>query len=82
MRLGTYWLVRIGIVMLLPGLVFFGSYAYQNYIGLLSPVGKVLLLYAASTVLLGLGAWWQRKAAKASLKNYAQVLFAGGLAAV
>ena len=82
MRLGTYWLVRIGIVMLLTGLVFFGSYAYQNYIGLLGPVGKVLLLYAASTVLLGLGAWWQRKAAKASLKNYAQVLFAGGLAAV
>ena len=82
MRLGTYWLVRIGIVMLLTGLVFFGAYTYQNYIGLLGPTGKVLLLYAASTVLLGLGAWWQRKAAKASLKNYAQVLFAGGLAAV
>jgi len=82
MRIGTYWLVRIGIVMLLTGLVFFGSYAYENYIGLLGPVGKVSLLYAASTVLLGLGAWWQRKAAKASLKNYAQVLFAGGLAAV
>ena len=32
--------------------------------------------------MLGLGAWWQRKAAKESLKNYAQVLFAGGLAAV
>ncbi|MBC8096069.1 MAG: hypothetical protein H7Y43_09670, partial [Akkermansiaceae bacterium] len=28
MRLGTYWLVRIGIVMLLTGLVFFGNYAY------------------------------------------------------
>jgi hypothetical protein len=82
MRLGTYWLVRIGIVMLLTGLVFFGSYAYQNYIGLLGPAGKVSLLYAASTILLGLGAWWQRKAARASLKNYAQVLFAGGLAAV
>jgi hypothetical protein len=82
MRLGTYWLVRIGIVMLLTGLVFFGSYAYQNFIGLLGPVEKVLLLYAASTILLGFGAWWQRKAAKESLKNYAQVLFAGGLAAV
>jgi uncharacterized membrane protein len=82
MRLGTYWLVRIGIVMLLTGLVFFGSYAYQNYIGLLGPAGKVSLLYAVSTILLGLGAWWQRKAARASLKNYAQVLFAGGLAAV
>ncbi|MGA3145446.1 MAG: DUF2339 domain-containing protein [Verrucomicrobiota bacterium] len=82
MRLGTYWLVRIGIVMLLTGLVFFGNYAYENFIGLLGPTGKVLLLYAASAVLLGFGAWWQRKTAKESLKNYAQVLFAGGLAAV
>jgi uncharacterized membrane protein len=82
MRLGTYWLVRIGIVMLLTGLVFFGNYAYENYVGLLGPTGKVSLLYVASTILLGFGAWWQRKAAKASLKNYAQVLFAGGLASV
>ena len=82
MRLGTYWFVRIGIVMVLTGLVFFGAYTYENYIGLLGPAGKVSLLYAASTVLLGFGAWWQRKAAKESLKNYAQVLFAGGLAAV
>jgi len=82
MRLGTYWLVRIGIVMVLTGLVFFGGYAYKNYIGLLGPAGKVSLLYAASMLLLGLGVWWQRKAAGESLKNYAQVLFAGGLAAV
>ena len=32
MRLGMFWLVRIGIVMLLTGLVFFGNYAYQNFI--------------------------------------------------
>lgn len=82
MRLGTYWLVRVGIVMLLTGLVFFGNYAYQNFIGLLGPAGKVSLLYLASGILLGAGAWWQRRAAKESLKNYAQVLFAGGLAAV
>ncbi len=82
MRLGTYWLVRIGIVMVLTALVFFGAYTYQNYIGRLGAAGKVSLLYAASMILLGFGAWWQRKAAKESLKNYAQVLFAGGLAAV
>ncbi len=81
MRLGTYWLVRIGIVALLTGLVFFGTLAYQNYISKLGPGGKVSLLYAASGILLGAGWWWQRKAAKESLKNYAQVLFAGGLAA-
>lgn len=80
MRLGTFWLVRIGVVMLLTGLVFFGNYAYQNYIGKLGPTGKVLLLYFASGSLLGIGAWLQRK--QESLKNYSQVLLAGGLAAV
>ncbi len=82
MRLGTYWLVRVGIVMLLTGLVFFANFAYQNFIGKLGPAGKISLLYVASAALLGFGAWWQRKAAKESLRNYAQVLFAGGLAAV
>jgi uncharacterized membrane protein len=82
MRLGTYWLVRIGIVMVLTGLVFFGNLAYHNFIAKLGPGGKVSLLYVASAALLVAGGWWQRKAAKESLKNYAQVLFAGGLAAV
>ena len=30
MALGTYWLVRIGAVLILTGLVFFGNLAYQN----------------------------------------------------
>ncbi len=78
MRLGTYWFVRIGAVLVLTGLVFFGNLAYQK----LGAPGKVGLLYLASGLLLGAGAWWQRKAAKETLQNYAQVLFAGGLAAV
>lgn len=78
MRLGTYWLVRIGAVMILTGLVFFGNLAYQK----MGAVGKVSLLYLASGLLLGAGAWWQRKSVGESLHNYAQVLFAGGLAAV
>ncbi len=78
MRLGTYWLVRIGAVMILTGLVFFGNLAYQK----MGAAGKVSLLYLASGLLLGAGAWWQRKSVKESLKSYAQVLFAGGLAAV
>src|SRR5579884_1285351 len=80
MRLGTFWLVRIGIVMLLTSLVFFGAYAYQNFIPKLGAPGKVALLYLASGALLGVGTWLQRK--QESLKNYAQVLQAGGLAAV
>ncbi len=77
LRLGTYWAPRIGIVVLLTGLVFIGNLAYQR----LGALGKVLLLYAASGVLLGAGTWWHRNA-KETLKNYAQVLFAGGLAAL
>ena len=82
MRLGTYWLVRIGIVMVLTSLVFFGNLAYHNFISKLGPGGKVALLYLASGGLLAAGGWWLRRAAKETLKNYAQVLFAGGLAAV
>ncbi len=82
MRLGTYWLVRIGIVMLVTGLVFFGNLAYHHIISRIGPGGKVGLLYFASALLLGAGWWWQRKPGKESLKNYAEVLFAGGLASV
>ncbi len=80
MRLGTYWLARIGIVMLLTAMVFFGKYAYQNFIVQMGPGGKVALLYLAGATLLGLGTWLQRR--QEQLRNYAQVLFAGGLAAV
>ncbi|HTB84945.1 MAG TPA: DUF2339 domain-containing protein [Candidatus Sulfotelmatobacter sp.] len=82
MRLGTFWLVRIGIVMLLAGFAFFANYAYHHVVPRLGPGGKISLLYLASGLLLGAGAWWQRQNVKDSLKNYAQVLFAGGLAAV
>lgn len=82
MRLGMFWLVRVGVVMLLTGLVFFGNYAWHNFVGLLGPGGKLSLLYAASAALLGAGLWWQRRVENESMRNYAQVLFAGGLAAV
>jgi uncharacterized membrane protein len=82
MRLGTFWLVRIGVVMLLTGFAFFANYAYHHVVPKLGPGGKISLLYLASGLLLGAGAWWQRRNVKESLKNYAQVLFAGGLAAV
>jgi len=82
MKLGTYWLVRVGIVMLLTGLVFLGTYAYKNFIGKLGPGGKVALLYAAGAALLGAGAWLQRKREYEAMRNYGQVLFAGGLATV
>src|ERR1043165_7668276 len=80
MRLGTYWFVRIGIVMVLTAMVFLGNYAYQHYVGLLGPLGKVILLYLTSAGLLAAGALLHRKEER--FRNYSQVLFAGGLAAV
>lgn len=82
MRLGTYWLVRIGVVMVLTALVFFGNLAYQNFISQMGPGGKVTLLYIASFALMGAGLWFQRWKDREAVKNYGQVLTAGGLAAV
>lgn len=82
LRLGTYWLVRVGIVMVLTALVFFGNLAYHNIVSKLGPGGKVALLYLASFGLLGLGAFLSRQKSRQTLANYAQVLSAGGLAAV
>jgi uncharacterized membrane protein len=82
MRLGKYWAVRVGILIVLTSLAFAANLAYHNIVPKLGPGGKISLLYLASGLLLGAGAWWQRRSASESLKNYAQVLFAGGLAAV
>ena len=82
LRLGTYWFVRAGIVILLTGFVFLANLAYREWVTQMGPAGKLSLLYLASGALLGVGAWLQRKAAQASLNNFAQVLLAGGLGAV
>ncbi len=80
MQLGTYWLVRIGIVMLLTGLVFLANLAYKKWIISMGPGGKVAMLYLVGAALLGVGFWLYRKSE--ALKNYAQVLLAGGLAEI
>jgi len=79
MKLGTYWFVRIGVVLVLTGL---GILAYYNR-GLfveLSPLAKVSLFYLLSAAMGGVGCWLQRTREK--LKNYGQVLLAGGFAGV
>jgi len=79
MKLGTYWFVRIGVVLVLTGL---GVLAYYNR-GLfveLSPLAKVSLFYLLSAAMGGVGCWLQRTREK--LKNYGQVLLAGGFAGV
>ncbi|MBM3830276.1 MAG: DUF2339 domain-containing protein [Verrucomicrobia bacterium] len=82
LRLGTYWFVRVGVVILLTGFVFLANLAYRQIVPQLGAVGKVTLLYVGSAALLGAGAWLQRRQAKDSLRNFAHVLLAGGLGAV
>lgn len=80
MRIGTYWLVRVGIVILLTGFVFLANFAYQNYFGQLPAAGKVALLYFAAGSLLAFGFILERASEK--VLGFARVLIGGGLAAV
>lgn len=80
MAFGTVWLARIGIVILLTGLVFLGNYAWQHVVSELGAGGKLTLLYLASGLLGGLGVLLER--GKETMRNYARVLIAGGAATV
>jgi hypothetical protein len=80
MKLGTYWFVRIGVMLVLTALGFFAYYTKGfGFIGL-PPWAKVSLFYLLSAAMGGVGFWLQRT--KEQLKNYGQVLLAGGFAGV
>ncbi len=78
MQLGTVWLARIGIVILITGLVFLGNYAWHNIVAHLGAGGRVALLLVAAGAVGGLGFWMERR--QPTLRRYAQVLMAGGAA--
>ncbi|MDE0571263.1 MAG: DUF2339 domain-containing protein, partial [Verrucomicrobiales bacterium] len=77
MKLGTYWFVRIGVVLLLTGIATLAWFKKSFFLDL-SPSTKVGLFYALSTTMSGLGFWIQKK--KEEVKNFGQVLIAGGFA--
>ena len=79
MKLGTYWFVRIGVMLVLTGLGVLAYYNSSFFINL-SPGAKVSLFYLLSAAMGGVGFWLQRN--KENLKNYGQVLLAGGFAGV
>ncbi len=79
MKLGTYWFVRIGVMLVLTGLGILAYYKRGFFIDL-SPGAKVSLFYFLSAAMGGVGFWLQRT--KEQLKNYGQVLLAGGFAGV
>jgi len=78
LRLGTYWMSRIGIVILLTGFVFLGNYAYHQIVPMLGPWGKLGLLALAGAALTAAGIWLERS--RESMRNYGRVLLAGGAA--
>ena len=79
LRLGTYWFVRIGVLLLLSGLAFL-AYAKRQFFYDLSPEARVTGFYLFSIALAGTGWWIQR--VNEQFKNYGQVLMAGGFAGI
>jgi len=80
MKLGTYWFVRIGVMLVLTALGFLAYYTKGFGFIDLPPGAKVSLFYLLSAAMGGVGFWLQRT--KEQLKNYGQVLLAGGFAGV
>ena len=70
-RLGTYWLPRIGMAVLLTGIVFLVTWSYHY----LSLGHKVAMGYLWCLVLGGLGLWLEKK-----MPQFARVLQAGSMA--
>jgi hypothetical protein len=58
-RLGTNWLNKLGIALLVLGVAFFLAWKIQTW----GPAGKVLCGFAVSFVLLAGGVWLERKKA-------------------
>ena len=70
-RIGTLWLRRVGLVVLVIGVVFFGNYIHRN----LHPWLKVAACYALAIGLAGLGTFLER-----GVQAFGRALTAGGLA--
>ena len=80
MRVGTVWLARIGIVIVLTGFVFLANYAWQSLVENFGAVAKLGLLYLAGGTLCAVGLLIER--GRKSLRSYARILIAGGMAAI
>ncbi len=77
LHIGRVWLVRIGIVVLLTGLVFLGNFAYHEFVPRLGPVGKLSLLALAAAALAAIG---HLVRLRPTLTSYGRVLTGGALA--
>lgn len=77
LRFGRVWLVRIGIALLVTGLVLLGNYAYRNWIRELPAGVRLAALYGCALALAEAG---RRLAKRENLLAFGEVVLAGGLA--
>ena len=77
LQLGRVWLVRLGIVLLLTGLVLLGNFAYKNWIREMPNGVRLAALLALAGVMIESG---RRLALKPTLNRFGEVILAGGLA--
>ncbi len=77
MQLGRVWLVRLGIILLLTGLVLLGNFAYQNWIREMPNGVRLAALFAIAGIIIETG---RRLASKPALQRFGEVIIAGGLA--
>ncbi len=80
LQIGKVWLVRLGVLMVLTGLVYLARMGYEGISDPVRPYVNASLLYAVSFGMLTAGLWLHRRFE--SLKNYSEVLTGGGFAAV
>lgn len=73
---GRVWFVRIGVVILLTGLVFLGNYAYQNWVRDLGNGVRLAALFVLAGVWVETG---RRLAMRENLLRFGEVVMAGGL---
>ncbi len=76
LQFGRVWLVRLGIVLLLTGLVLLGNFAYKNWIRDMPNGVRLAGLFICAGILIETG---RRLAAKSSLQKFGEVILAGGL---
>lgn len=77
LRFGRVWLVRLGIALLVTGMVLLGNYAYRNWIRELPAIVRLAFLFISSLGLVGVG--W-RFTLKEGMQRFGEVVLAGGLA--
>ncbi len=80
LQIGKVWLVRLGVLMVLTGLVYLARMGYVGISDAARPYVNASLIYLVSFGMLGAGLFLHRRFE--ALKNYSEVLTGGGMAAV